>query len=127
MKYLKVDPCKCTGVRACETTCSKTFFKVADAKKSCIRITQKGKAFEINACNQCGECIAVCPVQALARNKQGVVILNKSVCVGCLICVGFCPPLSMMQHPELREPFKCVACGACTKTCPEKALALAEK
>jgi NAD-dependent dihydropyrimidine dehydrogenase PreA subunit len=33
----------------------------------------------------------------------------------------------MRTHPELQEPFKCVACGACVKTCPEKALEIAEK
>lgn len=127
MKYLKTDPMKCKGVRACEKTCAKTFFKVEDAKKSCIQIQEHEQKCTIKVCNQCGACIDVCPVQAISRNKQGVVTINKSICVGCYICVGFCPTLDMHYHSDLREPFKCVACGACVKTCPEKALELAEK
>jgi len=127
MKYLKTSPAKCKGVRACEKTCSKTFFKTEDPSKSAIQVKEVGGKFEINVCNQCGLCIAVCPVKALSRNKLGVVVLDKNLCVGCLMCVGYCPTLSMRTHPDLREPFKCVACGACAKACPEKALEIAER
>jgi len=127
MKYLKTSPAKCQGVRACEKICAKTFFKTEDPSKSAIQVTEKDGTFEINVCNQCGECIPICPVKALSRNKQGVVMLDKKLCVGCLMCVGYCPTLSMCTHPELREPFKCVACGACVKACPEKALEIAER
>ena len=78
-------------------------------------------------CDQCGDCVVVCPTEALKRNKLGVVMLDKKLCVGCLMCVGYCPTLSMRTHPELREPFKCIACGACVKACPEHALEIAEK
>jgi Fe-S-cluster-containing hydrogenase component 2 len=127
MKYLKTNPSSCKGVRACERTCAKTFFKSEDPAKSAIRVTEKEGAFEINVCNQCGRCIEICPVLALSRNKLGVVVLDRKACVGCLMCVGFCPTLSMMHHPDHREPFKCVACGACAKACPEHALEIAEK
>lgn len=127
MKCLQTHSIRCQGVRACEKACSKTFFKVEDASKSCIRVQKDKHGHNINVCNQCGACIEVCPVQALSRNKQGVVVVDKKTCVGCYICVGFCPTLSMMHHPELREPFKCIACGACAKVCPEKALEIAEK
>jgi anaerobic carbon-monoxide dehydrogenase iron sulfur subunit len=127
MKYLKTSPAKCQGVRACEKVCSRTFFKTEDPAKSAIQVKEAGGQFEINVCNQCGDCIAVCPVLALKRNNQGVVMLDKKLCVGCLMCVGYCPTLSMRTHPDLREPFKCVACGACVKSCPEQALEIAEK
>ena len=127
MKYLKTNPAQCKGVRACEKICARTFFKTEDPEKSAIRVKQTEGGFEINVCNQCGECIEVCPVEAIYRNQQGVVMINKSKCVGCYICVGYCPTLSMKTHPDLREPFKCVACGACVKACPEKALEIAEK
>jgi anaerobic carbon-monoxide dehydrogenase iron sulfur subunit len=127
MKYLKTDHAKCKGVRACEKACSRTFFKAEDPAKSAIRVTKTDTGYSINACNQCGQCIEVCPVEALTRNKMGVVMLNKALCTGCLICVGFCPTNSMMTHPQLREPFKCIACGSCARACPEKALETAEK
>ena len=127
MKYLKTNPSLCKGIKACEKVCSKTFFKVEDPEKSAIRVKQSDSGFEINVCNQCGECIAVCPVLALKRNSQGVVMLDKKLCVGCLMCVGYCPTLSMRTHPDQREPFKCVACGICARACPEKALEIAER
>ena len=127
MKYLKPSQSKCRGARACERTCSKTFFKAEDPAKSAISVAKADQGFAINACDQCGRCIEVCPVKALSRNKLGVVMLDRKACVGCLMCVGFCPTLSMMHHPELPVPFKCVACGACAKACPHGALELAEK
>lgn len=127
MKYLKTNQSACRGVRACEKVCAKTFFKTEDPAKSAIRVSEKEGGFEINVCNQCGQCIEVCPVEALYRNKQGVVMLDKKKCVGCLMCVGFCPTLSMRFHKDQAEPFKCVACGACAKACPQGALEIAEK
>ncbi len=73
---------------------------------------------------ECGECMLVCPVEALTRDSRGIVRLNSKICVGCLSCVGFCPTASMFVAPEEPIPFKCVACGACVKTCPTGALSI---
>lgn len=126
MKYVKVDASKCEGVRACEKICAKTFFKSEDAQLSSIQVKEAGKGYEINVCNQCGACIAVCPVQALSRNKVGTVMVNKATCVGCFMCIGFCPTLSMRRAHGQREPFKCVSCGQCVKQCPKGTLQLVE-
>ena len=127
-KILKIDTGKCNGALACETTCSKAFFKVEDSVLSSIRHSQTDAgAHALNVCNQCGECIAVCPVEALTRNKVGVVMVNKKVCVGCFMCVGFCPTLSMHRAPGRSEPFKCTSCGLCVKSCPAGALAVVEE
>lgn len=126
-RLLKTSKEKCKGLKICEKTCSKTFFKREDSTRSAIQVSKQQHGFELNVCNQCGDCIKVCPALALSRNKMGVVALNKNLCTGCYICVGFCPTSSMRYHPELREPFKCIACGACAKTCPEKALILFEQ
>jgi len=126
MKYLKTDAAKCKGVRACEKVCSMTFFKKEDPGLSSIKITGKSGGFDMNVCNQCGKCIPVCPVEALYRNKAGIVLVKKDRCVGCFMCVGFCPSLSMRRDDGQREPFKCVACGQCVKECPKGALQLAE-
>ncbi|MBI3038723.1 4Fe-4S binding protein [bacterium] len=126
MKFLRPDSSKCEGKFVCERTCSKTFFKVEDSACSSIQVRQELKGFSLNVCNQCGECVSVCPVKALYRNKFGTVMVNKEACVSCFMCVGFCPTLSMRRGPNHKSPFKCVACGACVKTCPKGALALEE-
>ena len=127
MKYLSKDSSKCIQCGRCEEICSTTYFKTNDKTKSCIQINEKEGKPEINVCDQCGECIDICPVMAITRDKQGVVKINKKICVGCFMCVGFCSKLSMRQHDEYIEPFKCIACGLCAKECPSGAIFMAEK
>jgi len=129
MKILATRPERCTGCGKCEIACSLTWFKVEDREKSRIRIHEpamQGDPYRIIVCNQDGNCIDVCDVNALTRARNGVVLLNKKLCVGCLICVGFCPHQAMFFHSDYVEPFKCTACGKCVEVCPEDALYIAE-
>ena len=134
MKYLKVDFEKCDGGRhcnrECELACAKTLHRTEDSGFSAIRllpVTGQEGVLAINVCNQCGDCVPVCPVEALKTNKLGVVMLDKRTCVACYMCAGFCPTLSMRTVPGLHEPVKCIVCGACVKVCPTGALQVAEK
>jgi carbon-monoxide dehydrogenase iron sulfur subunit len=121
-KYLKTFPDKCIACRVCETTCSQTYFKEANAEKSCIQIAETAEGNAINVCNQCGICVATCPTLALKVNAQGVVLVDKALCIGCYMCVAVCPTQSMRRHKDLLTPFKCVACGLCAKQCPTEAI-----
>lgn len=130
MKVLVKNQDACISCHACETACSKTWFKVDDPEKSCILISEtpkEGRTQKITACTQCGECIQVCPVEALTRDKSGIVRVNKPICVGCFICAGSCPEYAMMVHRDHIEPFKCVSCGQCVKVCPVDALKIEER
>ncbi len=124
MKYLAKKDALCIQCGLCENICSKAFFKVEDAERSSIRITE-GEP-RIKVCNQCGVCIDICPAVAISRDKNGFVRINKEKCVGCFMCVGFCPEEAMMYHDEHIEPFKCVACGLCAKECPTGAIFIEE-
>ncbi len=130
MKVLVFKPELCTGCLECEKVCSQTWFKEQNAEKSAIRLSgeaagQPGR-YQAVVCNQCGECMDVCPTIALMRDKQGVVRIKKPLCVGCLSCVGFCPTEAMFMHADDIVPFKCIACGKCVKVCSAGALALEE-
>jgi len=130
MKILSYDSELCVGCYICEQVCSDTWFKITDAEKSSIRIYEEGDGqVTLSAvfCNQCGECIQVCPTQALYQDRRGIVRLRKKLCVGCLSCVGFCPILAMFHHPDQTEPFKCIACGKCADECPADALTIVEQ
>ena len=81
-----------------------------------------GKKQKIDVCTQCGVCIDICPVEVITRDKRGVVRIGKKDCVGCFMCVGFCPEDAMMMHDDYIEPFKCIACGLCAKKCPTGAI-----
>ena len=127
MRVLFHDPELCTACRTCEDVCSDTFYRQKDAEKSKIRIHNEGGGLPAASfCNQCGECIDVCPTVALYRDKRGVVRLQRELCVGCLTCVGFCPTAVMFWHADEMYPFKCVSCGMCERECPEGALTTVE-
>jgi carbon-monoxide dehydrogenase iron sulfur subunit len=130
MKVLSYDPEICVGCHTCEEVCSETWFKTTDAEKSSIRISEAKNNGEVTVsavyCVQCGECIDVCPTEALYQDRRGIVRVRKKLCVGCLSCVGFCPYLAMFYHREQTEPFKCIACGKCADECPAGALAIVD-
>lgn len=142
IKYLKTDDSKCVGCMTCTAVCSTTYFMDDNPAKSCIQVNPAGPrapagqagaeaghgAFHLIACDQeCRKCVVECPTQALMVAKSGVVVMNKSLCVGCLACVAVCPIEAMRFYPGHGKPFKCIACGACAKKCPKEALAVTEK
>lgn len=129
IKYLKLDDQKCVGCMSCATACSLAYAKEDNPAKARIQVLGVGAGrFHLVACDQeCRRCVAECPVQAVTVNKQGVVMIDKKLCVGCLACVAVCPTGAMRFYPAESTPFKCVACGICAKACPKGALQIAEK
>ena len=68
-------------------------------------------------------------VIALPRGSlYGTIAVNHDTCTMCLACVGACPVgaiLDNQEAPQLRFiETKCVQCGLCETTCPERAIAL---
>ena len=128
VKILRFHSEKCDGAKGCEVACSQVHFKSDEGgDKSAIHILKdKNGKYRMHVCDQRGLCIDMCPVGAITRRKNGVVWLDKNICIGCQACVGFCP-IGAMRKSEVRiEPFKCISCGACVRACPYGALELVE-
>jgi len=88
-------------------------------------------------CNHCNEpaCLTSCFVNAYTKTKEGAVIYNSKVCVGCRACMTACPfyvpayAYSSALHARIR---KCIFCydtrlkngqpPACVDACPQEAL-----
>lgn len=127
VKILRFHQEKCKGCLECEKACSQVHFKTKDGgEKSAIRILKTKEGYTMHVCDQRGLCLDMCPVGALTRRKNGVVWLDKEICIGCQACVGFCPIGAMRKSDVRIEPFKCISCGSCVRACPEKALELVE-
>jgi NAD-dependent dihydropyrimidine dehydrogenase PreA subunit len=131
MRQLTIDLSRCNGGRncshECEEVCATKVFKIGNSKLAAINIHAIYKdQSSFNICDQCGDCIIVCPTDALKRNKLGVVIINKDQCVGCYMCIGFCEKDAFKRNPDWLEPYKCTACSLCVKACPHGALKIVE-
>ncbi len=132
MKRLKIDLGKCDAGRncnhECETACATKVFKFDDRSRAALHIREladgSGQAI---LCDQCGDCMVVCPVDALTRNRLGVVMIDRKICVGCYMCVAWCDKDAFERAAGRLEPYKCTACGICVKVCPHAALEIVDE
>ncbi len=126
---LTADSPKCSGCRVCLTICPLAHFHDNNTKKAALKAEGRFPApggFKVTTCNQCGDCAAVCPVEAI-HFDQGVYWINPDECTNCLACVEACPLDVMFTHPDLSFPIKCDACGECTRYCGTEVLHLERK
>jgi Fe-S-cluster-containing hydrogenase component 2 len=127
VKVVTFHPEKCKGCMECMKACSKVHFKTdKGGEQSAIQIIKQNDGYKMIVCDHRRLCLDMCPVGALKRRKNGVVWLDKDICIGCQACVGFCPVGAMRKSSDRIEPFKCISCGACVRACPENALELVE-
>ena len=132
MKVLKIDLAKCDAGRncnhECETECAKKVFKSDDPARAALHIRElpDGKGMAV-ICDQCGDCMEVCPSNALTRSRIGAVLIDKKLCVGCYMCIGWCDKGAFERTSEWLEPYKCTSCGICVKVCPHGALSIVDE
>jgi Fe-S-cluster-containing dehydrogenase component len=69
-------------------------------------------------------CLKVCPVDALSLRAGGGVVLERSKCIGCKLCVDACPVKAVFWNQEANKPNICVHCGYCVDYCPYDILEL---
>jgi len=128
-KILFVDAEKCTGCRLCEIACSLHHEKVSNPSRARINIVkwENSGLFIPMVCQQCENpiCKTVCPMGAISRdNKTGAMLIDEELCVGCKLCVMFCP-LGGLGINKNRKILKCDLCGGdpiCVKFCIPNAL-----
>jgi Fe-S-cluster-containing dehydrogenase component len=97
-----------------------------------------GKSFFVpKLCNHCvhSPCVQVCPVGATFESADGVVLVDKSYCLGCRYCVQACPYGCRFIDPRTHTVDKCTLCyhrisrgltTACCEVCPTGARTLGD-
>lgn len=97
-------------------------------------------SFVRKSCRHCldAACVSVCPVGAMHKSPEGIVLYDSQKCMGCRYCLMACPFGIPRYEWDSPTPVvgKCFLCHerlaegqepACVGVCPEKALTFGER
>lgn len=131
-KMLFVITDLCTGCNRCTLVCSAVKEGLFVPSKARIHVNNFPLAgFSApSICFQCSkaDCLNACPVEAIYKSDDGVVLIREGECTGCGECVDACP-YGMIELSENDIAYKCDYCGgdpACVKVCYPHALVFGE-
>jgi anaerobic dimethyl sulfoxide reductase subunit B (iron-sulfur subunit) len=142
------DSNACSGCKTCQIACKdKNNLPVGINWRRVYEITgggwkRSGAAWISNviaynisiSCNHCENpvCMDACPAKAIKKAENGIVTIDRELCMGCKYCSWTCP-YSALQYDEKRGVMtKCDMCfdyvsvgnnPACVDACPARALA----
>lgn len=95
MRFL-CDTDRCIDCSGCVVACKEGHqIPVGVNRRRVITINEgvPGEKSISVACMHCSDapCASVCPVDALYQREDGIVLVNKDVCIGCGYCFFACP------------------------------------
>jgi len=134
-----IDARRCYGVQACTVACKAEYKVPLGENRSWVEEIEKGnypnvtRSFLPRLCNHCDEppCVPVCPTGAtFKRDEDGIVVIDKDVCIGCKSCIQACPYDQRFLNEDTHTADKCDFCihrvsqglqPACVEACPSRA------
>lgn len=160
------DNTRCIGCRKCEEGCNSVnelpaperpfddlslldtrrrttakAYTIVNRYDTVKRVDANGPLYRKVQCNHCLEpaCASACFVCAFTKTRQGAVIYDASVCVGCRYCMIACPfEIPAYEYDKALEPriMKCTLCyprivkgllPGCVLACPTEALTFGKR
>lgn len=123
----------CSRCRMCELICAFHNHAVGNPRRARIQVISLGRGEDIPVtCLNCEEppCLNICPTGALHRPEpEGMVRVQKDLCIGCAMCVNVCPVGAVTLDPVDGVAAKCDLCQGdpqCILYCPAKVLKLTD-
>lgn len=134
-----IDQSRCIGCHACTVACKSENDVPLGSFRTWVKYTETGqfpdvrRSFGVLRCNQCSAapCVEICPVTALYKRDDGIVDLDRSVCIGCKSCMQACPYDALYINESSGVAEKCHFCAhrtevglapACAVVCPTEAI-----
>ena len=119
-KYaLGVDNRACWGCKTCEVACKQE--NKAPYGIKLIAVNESGPkmvdgkmefVYQVNLCRHCErpDCLEACPVEAVTKREDGLVIMDYETCIGCGLCVEACPYEAIVFDQKAGKARKCNLC-----------------
>ncbi len=130
-----IDLNRCVGCQACVAACKSTWNVPEGNSRDWVVpigpvLDSQGlvSTHYVGLCNHCEEpaCVEACPTKATYKRDDGIVVVDKDLCIGCGTCIKACPYGARYYHPEQQKVDKCNFClskleqgqkPACVETC----------
>lgn len=134
-----VDTSRCINCLACEVACREENGLPEGVKwREVIRLQNSvGNNIQLKfvsmACMHCADapCMKVCPVNAISKRPDGIVLIDEKTCIGCKYCLWACPFGAPQLDVAKKVMTKCTMCvhrvdkggiPACVETCHTQAI-----
>ena len=126
---------KCVGCQACTVACNSEWEVPTGFARTHVHSTGVAgtfpdlvSSFYVAQCNHCDHpaCIEPCPTGATYQAENGIVHIDRNLCIGCGYCVEACPYGARYISPTIKKADKCDFCSprlergqepACVLTC----------
>jgi DMSO reductase iron-sulfur subunit len=129
-----IDLKKCIGCRSCQVACKAENRTPLRTDWRYVVERERGnypnvkREFISLACHHCDEpaCKKSCPVGAISKRADGVVLIDQDKCIGCRYCTFACPYGAPRIDTDTGKVSKCTMCvhrldaglrPACEATC----------
>lgn len=125
---INIDYEKCSGCRICQQICTFFHYQEFNPKRARVKVVQarSNGLFIPKTCNQCKECIVLCPEEAIYWDSElGTIGVDADNCSGCGICVDNCEQMAISIDPVTGKANICDLCAGaprCVEWCPEGVL-----
>lgn len=130
MKVFVIDLSRCSGCYNCQIACKDEhcgndwapyakpqpdtghfWMKVTEEERGSIPKVKV--SYLPTPCMHCDDapCIKVCPVEAIQKRSDGLVIIDPKKCTGCMHCIDACQYECIYYNQDLKIAQKCTGCA----------------